>query len=210
MRPLALVVLLAVACVACVGRDGSPAVVEVSEGRVTIRHSGLTLAVPLEHVILHGYENIPTPTANPAEPPNPTPEPTATRAPTPTSSVAGSSAVPEGSLVFSSQQEWMDAISPENYGRSAQALGSIDFFRESRTVIWYHDNRGGVNCRFPRHGDSLWAVENEEFLWIAVNNKLPVVATGKLHDGEDVPFGTTAESHVRETGLWECTLEAAE
>ncbi len=43
-----------------------------------------------------------------------------------------------------------------------------------------------------------------------MNNGTPLVATGRLHDGEDLPLGTTVAAAVRETGLHDCTLSVSE
>ena len=75
MRLLVLTSLLAVASLACAG---SPALVEVGQDGVTIRYSWMTFPVSLEYVTLRGYENIPTPTPDPAA----TVQPTATPFPT--------------------------------------------------------------------------------------------------------------------------------
>ena len=63
---------------------GEPVDVQVNEDSVTVwEPGGASFTVPMESIVLHGYENIPTPTPVPTNVPTPTPYPTPAPMPTP-------------------------------------------------------------------------------------------------------------------------------
>ena len=62
MRLLILATLLALFSTAC---DGYPGIVDVGEDNVAVRFLWLEYEVPLDHLTINGYENIPTPTPYP-------------------------------------------------------------------------------------------------------------------------------------------------
>ena len=64
---------------------GEPVDVQVNEDSVTVwEPGGASFTVPMESIVLHGYENIPTPTPVPTNVPTPTPYPTPAQSATPT------------------------------------------------------------------------------------------------------------------------------
>ena len=77
-------VIMSMILLAGCGNPAGEVTVEVNEDSVTVREpGGLSFTAPLENIVVHGYENIPTPTPVPAAQPTDTPSPTPNATPTP-------------------------------------------------------------------------------------------------------------------------------
>ena len=201
MRFATLVCLLGTLFLACAN---DPADVRFGDGTITIY--GYTL--PLENFRIHGYENIPTPTLDPAQLPAataiPTPEltqmPSATETPTPTPLPP----TPRDAVATLSAADWLDdTVISQYYGQVVSVPGVLGGFRHSRGLVWNFDGgSAGVFCNFP----DGWAGENEELLWDWVDNQVPIVATGRIMSSDSPPIGKRAPDHARDEGLLDCSL----
>ena len=203
MRLLVLATLLLATSTACAG---NPAVVDVGEGGVTVRYLWMTYEFPLDYVALRGYENIPTPTPDPARLPTLTPShPQLT--PTPTAD-----STPNVPAMLSTEEFFDDHTLAQHLGRRVSLLVTVGGFRESwgSMVLWNDiGTRTSVATEIGCHFPDGWARTNVERLetW-TYDWETVVVATGKLLNPEVSRLGSIgAEERARSSGLQDCIFE---
>ena len=138
-RSWLLVTLIAtIALVAC--GDTSRFNVVIAEDNVTVWDaSGKGVTVPLEHVTIHGLENLPKPTPTPARAPTPTPRPMPAPLPTP---------VP-GTLIDLGQS-WTNPFSLRQHeGRQVVVTANLSDIQLYELGGWRDEGGDYVRCKLP-------------------------------------------------------------
>ncbi len=132
-----------IATIALVGcGDTSRFNVVITEDNVTVWDaSGKGVTVPLEHVTIHGLENLPKPTPTPASAPTPTPWPTPAPLPTP---------VP-GTLI-DLDQSWTNPFSLRQHeGRQVAVTANLDSIQLYELGGWRDEGGDYVRCVVPEN-----------------------------------------------------------
>ena len=164
--PITLIVTMAL--VGC--GDVSRFDVVVAEDNVTVWDAGgKGFTVPMEHVTIHGIENLPNPTPTPASRPTPTLRPIP--APIPT---------PAPGTVIELNQSWGNPFAVKQYeGRQVSVKAILDSIYLTELGGWRDEWNDWVNCYLPEN-----LSDSDIALLGALELNDPVTFVGRLESNE--------------------------